>query len=96
MYSIEESTCDIVGTFRRPAQSSGDRGVVPLLPPLLGPCMLANNLPVSDKKALSMSIFFGHRLNFFKRPKKFSQFFGHNVLKSRPVNIVTASFNTIT
>ena len=23
MYSIEESTCDIVGTFRRPPQSSG-------------------------------------------------------------------------
>ena len=26
MYCIEESTCDIVGTFRRPLQSFGARG----------------------------------------------------------------------
>ena len=36
MYSIEESTCDIVGTFRRP-QWFGARGIVPTLLPLITP-----------------------------------------------------------
>jgi len=48
MYSIEESTCDIIGTFWSP----GNR------PPSLRPCTLANNLPVSDKNALSVPILF--------------------------------------
>jgi len=29
MYCIEESTCDIVGSFWRPPQSFGARGIVP-------------------------------------------------------------------
>ena len=47
MYSIEESTCDIVGTFRHP-------GIVPSL----RPCTLANNLPVSEKNALIVPVSF--------------------------------------
>jgi len=30
IYCIEESTCDIAGTFRRLSQRLGGRGVVPL------------------------------------------------------------------
>jgi len=34
LYCIEESTCDIDGTFKRPSQSFGARGIVPLVAPL--------------------------------------------------------------
>jgi len=37
MYCIEESTCDTVGTFWRPSQSFGARGIVPRCPPSLRP-----------------------------------------------------------
>ena len=37
MYCIEESTCDIVGTFRHPPLWFGDWGFVPPLPPLVTP-----------------------------------------------------------
>jgi len=40
--------------------------------------------------------FFGHRPNIFEVPKKQLSQFGHNVWKSRLVNTVTASFNTVT
>ena len=39
--------------------------------------------------------FFGHAPIFFRRPERLGQF-GHNVLKSRQVDPVTTSFNTIT
>jgi len=54
---------------------------------------LANNLPVSDKSALRVPVFWGviNRI-FFNDRKKLSQF-GHNVRKARLVNTVTASFN---
>jgi len=35
-YCVEESTCVIVGTFLRPPQSFGARGIVP---PSLRPCL---------------------------------------------------------
>jgi len=69
IYSIEESTCDIVGTFllrsdpvspeviRRPHSDSAPGELCPL-PPSLRPCTLANNLPVSYKNALSLTVFF--------------------------------------
>ena len=34
MYCIKESTCVIVGTFRRPPWRFGARGIVPPCPPL--------------------------------------------------------------
>jgi len=37
MYCIEESTCDIVGNFRRPLQWFGARGIVNPLDPLVTP-----------------------------------------------------------
>ena len=37
MYCIEERTCDTVGTFWRPSQSFGARGIVPRCPPLVTP-----------------------------------------------------------
>ena len=37
VYCTEESTCDILGTFRHPPQWFGARGVAPI-PPLLRPC----------------------------------------------------------
>jgi len=37
MYYIEESTCDIVGTFRRPSLRFGARGIVAPLLPLVTP-----------------------------------------------------------
>ena len=44
MHCIEESTCDVVGTFRRavirgPPQWFGARGIVPPCPPSLRPCV---------------------------------------------------------
>jgi len=39
MYCIEDSTCDIVGTFRRPPQLFGARGIVPPLPPFVTPLL---------------------------------------------------------
>ena len=39
MYCIEESTCDIVGTFRRPPQLFGARGIVSPLPPFVTPLL---------------------------------------------------------
>jgi len=53
MYSIEESTCDIFGTFRRPVIIWRPANYAPLLTP----CTLANNLPVSDKNAMSVPPF---------------------------------------
>ena len=47
MYCIEESTCDIVGTFRRPSQSFGARGIVS---PLLRSC--ADVTPLKTKDAV--------------------------------------------
>jgi len=38
IYCIEEITCDVVGTFRRPPQWIGARSIVPPLPPSLRPC----------------------------------------------------------
>jgi len=37
MFCIEDSTCDIVGSFRRPPQSFGARGIVspPFITPLV-------------------------------------------------------------
>jgi len=37
MYCIEESTCDIVGSLRRPPQWFGAPEIVPPLPPLVAP-----------------------------------------------------------
>jgi len=71
LYSVEESTCDFVGTFWRPPQCFSAPVVIrlpgnfaSLAPPSLHPCTLADNLPVSDKNALNVPIFFGHRPNF--------------------------------
>jgi len=61
MYSIEEITCDIVWTFRPPPQSSGGPEVIrrpESCTPSLGPCTLANDLPVSDRNALSVPVLF--------------------------------------
>jgi len=38
MYCIEESTCDIVGTFRRPRSHSAPGKLCPPCPPSLRPC----------------------------------------------------------
>ena len=107
--TIEESTCDIVWTLRRPPHSSGAPAVIqrphndsapgklcPFCHPSLHPCTLANNVPVSDKNALSVPIFSVIDRILFKIPKKLRKLFSHNVLKSRLVNIVTTSFITIT
>jgi len=40
MYCIEESICDIVGTFRRPPQWFSTRRIVTPLPPSLRPFVL--------------------------------------------------------
>jgi len=37
MYCIKGSTCDIVGTFRRPHSDSALGGIVPLFPPRYAP-----------------------------------------------------------
>jgi len=58
-------------------------------------CTLANNLPVSDKNALSVPCFFGHIRNSFSDRKNVTQF-GRNVRKGKLVNTVVTSFNTIT
>jgi len=58
--------------------------------------MLANNLPVFDKNALSVRSFLVIDRIFLNDRKKLSQLFGHNVLKSRLVNTVTTTFNSIT
>jgi len=98
MYSTEESICDIVGRFQRPPQSSTAPIVIRRpgnCAPSLRPCTLANNLTVSDKKALSVPIFFSNRPKFLNDRKILSQF-SHHLRKGRLVNTVTMSLNTIT
>jgi len=76
MYSIEENTCDIVGTFLRPTQESGAPAVIwrpgncAHLPPSLRPCTLANNLQASDKNVLSVPTFFRSKTEFFLMAEK--------------------------
>jgi len=45
MYCIEESTCDIIGTFRRPLQWFDARGIVLPFPPCYAPVPITSGLP---------------------------------------------------